>query len=235
MDETRHFALPLLAAGQAQKHVTVNEALARLDALAAGLAESATLGTPPPAPAEGDVYIVPEGGEAAWAVPAGTICIRSNGGWVHAAPRPGHRLWVRDNAAALEHDGAAWRPAGTAPALMGHSALHAITLDHDLAGGGVTALVIPDKAVVFGVTGRVLDAMTGPGLTGWRLGTPDASGRYGSGYGLVAGSWAQGVTGSPLAYYGDTALLIEGEGGTVTAGRLRLCIHALILTPPAMM
>ena len=79
MDETRHFALPLLAAGQAQKHVTVNEAFTRLDALAAGLAESASLGTPPPAPVEGDVYIVPEGGEAAWAVPAGTLCIRSNG------------------------------------------------------------------------------------------------------------------------------------------------------------
>jgi hypothetical protein len=234
MDETRHFALPLLAAGQAQKHVTVNEALTRLDGLAAGLAESATRAAPPAAPAEGDLYVVPEGGAAAWQAPVGMLCLRLNGGWESVAPRPGQRLWVRDAAAALEHDGAAWRPAGTTPAMFGHAALHAITLDHDLAAGETTVPIIPDKAVVFGVTGRVLDAVTGAGLTSWNLGTVDAPGRYGSGYGLDAGSWAQGVTGAPVAYYGDTSLLIVGEGGPIAAGRLRLCVHALILTPPAM-
>jgi hypothetical protein len=233
MDETRHFALPLLAAGQAQKHVTVNEALARLDGLAAGLAESASLAAPPPQAAEGDLYVVPTGGEGAWAAAAGTLCLWLNGGWIAVAPRPGQRLWVKDAAAAIEHDGVSWHQAGTAPALNGHAALHAITIDHDLATGGLTAAAIPDKAVVIGVTGRVLEPVSGDNLTGWRLGVADAPGRYGSSYGLAAGSWAKGVTGSPVAYFGDTALLVEGEGGAIAAGRLRLCIHALILTPPA--
>lgn len=234
MAETRHFALPLLAAGQAQKHVTVNEAFARLDALAAGLAESASTSAPPPAPSEGDVYIVPEGAESAWAAPAGAICVRSNGGWLSAAPRTGQRFWIRDAVATLEHDGTTWRPAGTVPAIMGHGSLHAITIDHDLSDGGITVPAIPDKAVVFGVTGRVLEAMSGASLTGWRLGAAGASGRYGTGYGLTVGSWALGVTGTPVAYYNDTALLIEGEGGKISGGRLRLCVHAVILTPPAM-
>jgi hypothetical protein len=78
-----------------------------------------------------------------------------------------------------------------------------------------------------------METLTGTGLTDWRLGTPGHAGRYGSGYGVDAGSWAKGVTNEPLAYYGDTALLVDSGVGSIEGGRVRLCVHAFILTPPA--
>ena len=47
MSETPRFAMPLLDAAQAQKHVTVNEALMRADMLAAACVESRHLADPP--------------------------------------------------------------------------------------------------------------------------------------------------------------------------------------------
>ena len=71
---TRNLALPLIAAGQAQKHVTHNEALTLLDALAQLACLDRDLAAPPVNPAEGDRYIVagpaPTG---AWAGLAGQV------------------------------------------------------------------------------------------------------------------------------------------------------------------
>lgn len=47
MSQSPNLALPYLAAGQAQKHVTVNEALRLLDALVQAAVESAALSAPP--------------------------------------------------------------------------------------------------------------------------------------------------------------------------------------------
>ena len=66
MTTTANLALPLLEAGQAQKHVTVNEALARLDALVQLSVVSATTAAEPGAPAEGADESAP--GRAAWQV-----------------------------------------------------------------------------------------------------------------------------------------------------------------------
>jgi hypothetical protein len=224
MAETAHCRLPLLAAAQAQKHVTVNEALVRLDALAPGVAESATLAAPPAAPAEGAVYAVPAGG--GWPGKAGELCLWLNGGWLSVAPGEGWRLWVRDEGTERVYRSGRWERA---------SGLAVFGLDVALSGAAVQTLpVIPDKAVVFAVTGRVLTPLTGVGVTGWRLGVPGAAGRYGAGYGVAAASFAQGVTGQPVAYYAPTPLLVEAEGGAFTGGTLRLAVHALVAEPPAM-
>jgi hypothetical protein len=134
----------------------------------------------------------------------------------------------------IEHDGITWQAAGVAPDRNGHAVLRSLTIDHDLANGMQTVAVIPDKAVVIGVTARVLTDIVGPGVTSWALGVPDASGRYGDGYGCAAGSWAQGLTGTPTTYYGDTSLRVDGNNGVPVSGRVRLCVHCHILTPPAM-
>lgn len=226
MADTTNLKLPLLATGQAQKHVTVNEALVRLDALAPGVCESATLKEPPRVAAEGAVYIVPA--EGAWPGRAGELCLGLNGGWLVVAAAEGWRLWVRDEGAERRFSGGVWRAAG--------QGRRVVQVDQPLSGSGSveTAPVIPDKAVVVGVTGRVLEPLSGSGLTGWSLGVPGAEGRYGSGYGLAAGSFAQGVTGSPLAYYADTPLLVQAEGGSFGAGLVRLEVHCLTIDPPEM-
>jgi hypothetical protein len=89
-DATPRLALPYLAAGQAHKHLTLNEAMARLDALVQASAESRALAAQPAAPAEGVLYLLPAGATGAdWAGrPAGVLMRRDAGAWVQTpAPR----------------------------------------------------------------------------------------------------------------------------------------------------
>lgn len=109
MDETPRWALPLLFAGQAQKEIFHNEALARIDALLHGRAESADLGSPPGAPVIGQCWIVAAGAADDWAGQAGAIALWTEGGWRFIAPRAGLRVAVADRNHALFHDGAEWR------------------------------------------------------------------------------------------------------------------------------
>ena len=225
MTETNNLRLPLLAAGQAQKHVTVNEALVRLDALAPGVCESATTLAAPAAAVEGAVYIVPDGG--GWPAEAGDLCVWLNGGWLGVTPAAGWRVWVRDEQAERRFEAGRWRSAAA-------DGMRSKTVDLSLEAGMAveTAAVIPDKAVVLGVTGRVLEGLSGAGLLSWSLGVPGAEGRYGSGYGLAVGSVAQGVTGSPLAYYAETPLLVTADSGSFTGGLVRLSVHYWLPEPP---
>lgn len=61
MAQSTNLQLPLLAAGQAQKRVTVNESLLRLDALVQLAAVSASIGEEPADPDDGALYIMPPG------------------------------------------------------------------------------------------------------------------------------------------------------------------------------
>lgn len=236
MSDTSHLALPLLAAAQAQKHVTMNEALTRLDALAAPSALSSDLGAPPATPAEGDVYVVAAPATGPWAGQADQVAFFVNGGWDFASPRPGWRVWIADRGGALTWSGLAW-----VADLLGQTSLgaathaHLTTVEEEAPAGGAfdSATIIPDRAVVIGVTARVSETLTGAGLTGWRVGVAGAPDRYGTGIGLVKDSTVNGVTGAPVAYYGDTPLQISPEGGDFAGGALRLAIHYLMLTPPA--
>lgn len=63
---TTRLALPLLAAAQAQKHVTHNEALVILDAVVQASALDKDLTSPPASPADGDAYIVAASATGAW-------------------------------------------------------------------------------------------------------------------------------------------------------------------------
>lgn len=116
MTQTAHLKLPFLASGQAQKHVTVNESLLRLDALVQLAPVSAATLVQPPAPVDGDIYILPAGKSgAAWGPMAvGALAYWRDGAWEEIAPRHGWRAYVRDAGTFLAFDGAAW--AEVAPA-----------------------------------------------------------------------------------------------------------------------
>jgi hypothetical protein len=235
-DETPKLGLPLLQAAQAQKHLTVNEALIRLDALINAAVLSIGAGEPPTDATDGDAHVVGPDAGGDWAGRDGALAFRVNGGWRFARPTPGQRIWLRSEARALVFDGEGWAAAdgGSTGSGAAATALQAISVDHAITGGATstTAPIIPDKAIVLGVTGRVVEAVTGTGLTGWRLGVAGGPDRYGSGYGLAVGSFAHGVTGQPQAYYGATPLLLTAEGGVFAGGLVRLRVHLLTLTPP---
>lgn len=113
MAKTPNLRLPYLAPAQAQKHVTVNESLAELDALVHCAVREAHRDAPPAAAEEGERWLVGAAPSGAWAGQAGKIAAWRNGGWVFAAPRPGWRVYdlAADSLIALGAGGA-WAPVG---------------------------------------------------------------------------------------------------------------------------
>ncbi len=79
MAETTNLRLPWLEANQAQKHVTVNESLRRLDGIVQLAVESRGLVVPPASPVDGARWIVPAGASGAWAGWPGASPIASTG------------------------------------------------------------------------------------------------------------------------------------------------------------
>lgn len=82
-DQTARLGLPYLAAGQMQKHVTLNEALTRLDAVVQTAVVSRTEAVQPAAPLDGTLYILPSGatGDAWTGQPDGALLRAEGGGW----------------------------------------------------------------------------------------------------------------------------------------------------------
>lgn len=109
-DNSTKLNLPFLSAGQAQKHVTVNETLLRLDALVQLSVISATETDEPDAPADGDLYILPPGksGDAWDAMANLAVAYYRDGAWEELTPRPGWRAWIANAGALAVYDGSTW-------------------------------------------------------------------------------------------------------------------------------
>lgn len=110
MTETPNLGLPLIAAAQAQKHVTHNEALAAIDLLLHCAVLDRDLAVPPASPAEGARYLVAAGPSGAWAGHAGEIALRDGAGWTFRTPRAGFLVYVVDEGELQLHDGTGWAP-----------------------------------------------------------------------------------------------------------------------------
>ena len=234
MTETARLKLPLVQAAQAQKHVTVNEAFLRVDALAQAVIASRSVSVPPPLAADGALYAVAAGASSAWAGQEGRLALWLNGGWAFLDPAAGWRAWITDEGVAALHDGTEWATSAVAASPGGAAfGVRVIEIDHAVSTGATstTLPVVPQGAVVFGVTGRVLSDLGGT-ATGFALGVDGATDRYGSGIGTGAGAWFRGVTGTPVAYYEDTALLFTAEGGDFGGGMVRLAVHVAELGLP---
>jgi hypothetical protein len=108
MTTTPNLALPYLEAGQAQKHVTLNESLRMLDALVMLTVLDRDLSAPPSSPAAGARYIVKAPGSGAFAGKDNRIAHYVDGGWLFHAPQAGWTCFVADEQALLAFDGAEW-------------------------------------------------------------------------------------------------------------------------------
>lgn len=232
MNATPRFGLPLLMPSQAQKHVTVNESLLRLDALAQLTLTSRTQSAPPEAPTEGDAYAVPAGAAGLWAGHEGRLAVRINGGWDFVTPLAGWRGFVADEMLDVVFSDGEWTAhSGTGGGSLG---LRTAGEDHVVAAGAssTTAALIPEGAIVFGITGRVIEPIPGS-ATALSIGVAESLNRYGSGIGLGSGSWLRGLTGSPLTYWSATPLVLTAEGGSFGGGgTLRLVVHFIELPIP---
>ncbi len=103
---TTRLALPYLAPAQAQKHVTVNEALRRLDPLVQISAKTFGDLAPPSSPADGDVYIPGSGAGGAWAGWDFNLAYYVDGGWLKITPRAGWLAFVESDGRHMTYVGA---------------------------------------------------------------------------------------------------------------------------------
>ena len=234
MSTTANLGLPLLQAAQAQKHVTVNEGLVLLDGTSNLTLISAGETVPPALSNDGDCYGVAAGATGDWVGHETEIAIRSNGGWVFVVPQKGWRAWVQDQQIPAMFDGSVWIAGAVAVSQNSAATVHEIIeIDHSISAGpnSIVTTAIPAHSMVIGVTGRITGAFTGA-LSDWKLGVAAADNRYGSGLGLVLGSWVRGLTSTPQTYYSDTDLVLSGTGGDFAGGQVRLAIHLLRLNIP---
>ncbi|MBL0372443.1 DUF2793 domain-containing protein [Rhizobium sp. KVB221] len=124
-EETTNLVLPYIMPSQAQKHITHNEALKRLDALVQLVIQSAAT-SPPVSPAEGQCHAVLASPTGAWTGKAGRIAFFADGAWVFVVPRQGWTAWFADSGHQKVWDGTAWQdlpaPAIDAVAKLGINA-----------------------------------------------------------------------------------------------------------------
>lgn len=109
MDITSNLKLPYLLPNQAQKHVTVNEALRAIDAQVQINFTSRTLQTPPNGALEGERYLVPLGATGDWSGQSQNLAVFQDGQWVLHAPVKGWLAWVEDEQSLIVYDGTAWQ------------------------------------------------------------------------------------------------------------------------------
>lgn len=108
-EDTVRLALPLLAAGQSQKELWHNEALARVDQLLQASVAAWDVDTPPAAPAAGESWIVGADPSGAWTGHAGAIATWTDAGWRFAAPTEGCTAWSAADGAAVRCVAGQWR------------------------------------------------------------------------------------------------------------------------------
>jgi hypothetical protein len=109
------FSFPLLAAGQAQKELTHNEALALIDMLLHPQVESMVIATPPGGATVGQCWVVATGGTGAWAGQDGALACLTSGGWRFVAPRTGTQVFSASDGTTYIHDGTVWQVGSVRP------------------------------------------------------------------------------------------------------------------------
>jgi hypothetical protein len=94
--ESARLALPFLAAGQAQKELTHNEAMALIDVGLAPAAQSFGLDESPSAPVAGQCWIVGDDPTGVWTGQAGALACWTESGWRFLPAIEGLAVWLQD-------------------------------------------------------------------------------------------------------------------------------------------
>ncbi len=242
---TPNFALPYLAAAQAQKHVTVNEALDALDGLVHLAVISDALMIPPGSPAEGDRYIVASGASGAWAGWDASVAQFSGGAWLRLNPQIGWLAWDAASSQLLVWTGSAWTGLDIAMGLLARAssvrvaeslagaATDMVVVEELLSGlsgaSAISTIAIPNRAIVLGVSTRTVSTITG--AASYDCGIVGEASKFGGSLGAAQGSTNVGVIG-PQAFYANTPILLTANGGNFTGGAVRIAIHHLLPITP---
>lgn len=145
MATTTHLKLPFLEAAQAQKHVTHNEALRVLDAVAQASVLDKDLATPPGSPANGDRYIIAATATDDWLGKENDIVIWQDNAWAFHTPQDGWLAWVADEGKFYVWSGSAW----TAMPLSATQVQNLLQLGVNTTADATNKLSVKSAAVLF--------------------------------------------------------------------------------------
>ncbi|MBX3491408.1 MAG: DUF2793 domain-containing protein [Parvibaculum sp.] len=121
-ETTELLSLPYIMPSQAQKHVTHNEAMRKLDALVQLAVESRGFAAPPSEPVPGERHIVAADATGAWNGRDGSIAAWLDGQWLFMVPNAGWLAWVKDEGKLLVFSAPGWidfAPAAGAAYMLG--------------------------------------------------------------------------------------------------------------------
>ena len=107
-NETARLGLPLLSAAQAQKEMTVNEALTRADALISPTVVAVAPVTIPSSPVIGQCWVVGASPTGIWAGHANAIAAWTDGGWRFVSAIEGMHVWSIADTMTARFAGSAW-------------------------------------------------------------------------------------------------------------------------------
>lgn len=245
MADTNRLGLPFLAAAQAQKHVTVNDALRMLD----GIVQATIFDTRPNPPAgqpAGRCFIVASGGTAEWTGWDGDIAMWADGTWYRIIAAEGFRVWDSSADELLVHTGGAWVSLAVAMGYLAQAA--SVDIAKGSGGGAVgmqvieqtlsglsgasvdSSVTIPNRAICLGVSTRTTVAVTG--ATSYDCGIAGEPSKFGGSLGAAQGSTNKGVIG-PQAFYANTPIRLTANGADFTGGTVKIAIHLLTVGLPS--
>lgn len=128
-DQSPRLALPFILPSQAQKHVTHNEALSRLDIAVQLAVEGIAASTPPALPEEGQVWALGPAPTGAWAGQGGSLAGFVNEAWLFMVPGEGWLALDKSEGRLFRHADSDWLP--IAPPLLDNLDGVGINASHD--------------------------------------------------------------------------------------------------------
>jgi hypothetical protein len=156
LTSARH-GFPFLAAGQAQKELTHNEALVLVDMGLQACAVSIGTEIPPIAPLSGQCWILGPSPTGAWSDHPRALACWTDNGWRFLAPAEGFRAWVLDQQLWAEFVAGAWRIGklvANAMEVNGHQVI-GTRLDAISAPAGGTVMDFEARAAITAIIDRL--------------------------------------------------------------------------------
>lgn len=224
MSSTGRLGLPYIVTAQAQKEVTHNDGLNRLDAFVTPIILDIVT-APPGSPTVGDLYIVGSSATGDFAGHENDLAQYLTGGWVFYTPFKWMDAVVESLDTRMAYDGSGWVAFGLIMKDTGeYLRVESWQEDVDLSVATNTTTNIPDRSSVLAVNTRVMTAITGT-VTTFGVGVSGDTSCYGNGIGKGQDSTNTGMSYHPVTYYSDTPVLLTPDSGSFSTGVVRINVQ----------
>lgn len=233
MSETLRLKLPLIHSNQAQKEITHNEALQMLDGIINPVVEAVNIAHPPEDSKAGELMLVGVQAEGMFNGHENKLAQNLGGnGWQFITPTKWQKVRLEATGEEYVFDGKSWqaeggcrvkqdnRPEVTVDLLNKDNGeyIKIISLSEtlELSGSETSSNIsIPHHSIVIAVNVKVLEAISG--TASFNVGVAEDLTRYGSNLNSAEGTTNIGLTGMPLSYYYDTAIIISTTPNAATS------------------